>query len=141
MPVSPLVVLPFLVPLAAAWAAAYARGRVDRPTVRRGLSSGLVLAAVLGAVTALTALVSYRGDEPVVGVALYAALVVAVPFLVIGLTVLPVGLLFGGGSDWARYGTWAAVAVMVVSLGLGYTAYKAFEDESEASSPVPTRQP
>ena len=134
MILSPLLALPVLAVMAAVWAAAYAKGRVDRRTVSRGLTSGMVFAAGLGAVAAAAALVFYRGDQPVLAVAAYAALVVAVPLLLLGLTVLPVGLLFGGGSDWARYGAWAAVVVIVVSLGLGYTAYRAFDNDGRTPS-------
>lgn len=131
-------VLLLLAVATAAWAVALGKRRVDRTTVTRGVMSGLVFAGGLAALAAVAALVFYRGEQPIFGVAAYVGLVVGVAFLMLGLTVMPIGLLLGGGAEWARYGAWAAVVVITVSIGFGYTAYKAFEDEQATQTPSPS---
>ena len=120
------------------WLIAAARGRVRPVEVLPGALNGLLIALALGGATALVTYMIVSGLSEAVLIAMPTGFVVGAVFLWIGLALMPIGLLFGGGRDWARYGTWVAVVILIVSLGLGWTAYTAFQESAE---PTSGRQP
>lgn len=122
------VILAGLIVLAVPWLTAIALRRVDRGIAAAGLRNGLIIAALLALGAGGTTFVLLADQSGAVGAAVTFGLTVALAFLWLGLTIMPIGFIARGGHDWARYGTWAAVAIIAVSLGLGWTTYTAFED-------------
>jgi hypothetical protein len=54
---------------------------------------------------------------------------------------MPIGFIARGGRDWARYGTWGAVVIVVISLGLGWTAFLAYQNEIAPPRETPAASP
>ncbi len=132
-----------------AWALAFLRGRVDASDVGRGLLHGLVFsAAVLLAIAALgTLFLNGRdflggtvGFGEALALGLLAGAVVGIGYFLAGAALMPVGLLYRKSRDWALYGTWVAVVIVIVSVGLGWTAYNAYVRQGiPPPTPLPTR--
>lgn len=121
-----------------AWAAALVTGRVQRGNAVSGLRNGLIASLVLGLAVALFA-AAVIGLRSPMSYGIVAGLATGGGFFLAGAALMPVGFWFGGGSDWARYGAWVAVVVITFSLGMGYVAYNAFQEEpaTPVSSPTP----
>ena len=135
-----------------AWVLAFRRGLVVRADVGRGLLHGLVVGAAMLAVVTLLSAVFFTGREflggvvdlgPAIGIGLFAGLVIGGLYFLAGLALMPIGLLLRGTRDWALYGTWVAVVIVIVSVGLGFTAYSAFQADNAppGPTPAPTRPP
>jgi hypothetical protein len=129
-----------------AWILAIARGRVDRAEVARGFTHGAVIATILLAVTATLIAVFLSGREflggvvgfgEALGLGVVVGAVLGVAYVVAGAVLMPIGLLVRKSRDWALYGTWAAVVIVIISLGLGWTAYTAYQDDSAPPGPTP----
>lgn len=122
-----------------AWLAATATGHVGRGNTVAGLRNGLIAGLVLGGAVALFTFAVIGSRSPM-SYAIVAGLAVGAGYFLVGAALMPLGFWFGGGSDWARYGTWAAVVVIVFSLGLGYVAFNAFQEKPAASMSSPAPQ-
>jgi len=111
------------------WATAIALHRVDPSVTLRGLRNGLLVAVALFAVTLIleTALFNLASG-------LAVALVVGVAYFWIGSTLIPVGLVFKSKPAWTTLGAWAAVPVIVVSIGFGYTEYRSANDQTQTTT-------
>jgi hypothetical protein len=101
------------------WAAALALHRVDAGVTLRGLRNGLIVAAALFAVVFVLEAVLFNAQS-----GLLVGLVVGLGYFWIGSTLIPIGLLFKSKPAWTTLGAWAAVPVIVVSLGFGYVSYR-----------------
>jgi hypothetical protein len=134
-----LLVVIGLAVTAVIWVIALALRRVRAADLAVGARNGIVAAAILGIVVGALIVVVLPGLEPGADlgpIAISVGLTVAAIFLWLGATVMPIGFIARGGRDWARVGTWAAVAILICSFGLGYTAYKSFQ-EQDPGLPVP----
>jgi hypothetical protein len=113
-----------------AWLLAARTGRLQRAVTLHGLRNGLLAALVLGlGVTTLITLTMFGrpflfGGELSLGGALMLGLLagtaLAVGFFYVGATLLPIGLLLGGGARWASVGSWVLAPVVAVGLYAGY---------------------
>jgi hypothetical protein len=126
---------------AIAWAAAFYLKRVDRANALVGLRNGVLMAIAIGAGTAALAWLVLQGAPFREQAALSVGLLFGLGFLWLGLTVMPIGFIYRGGRDWARYGTWAAVVIVVISLGLGWTAFLAYQNEVAPPRATPPTSP
>ena len=136
----------------AAWVLALSRGRVNRADVGRGLIHGLIVAAAMMAVVVVLSAVFFTGRDflggevdlgSAIGIGLTAGVVIGGLYFFAGAALMPIGFLFRGTRDWALYGTWVAVVIVIMSVGLGYTAYSAFQADNRppGPTPAPTRPP
>jgi hypothetical protein len=103
------------------WGAAVVRHVVDWRLVARGLRNGIIGAVLVFAVFAVIIALGY-GDV-VLALTLGAAL--GWGFLWLGGTLMPIGLLARGKEAWVLYGAWAAVPVIVASVGFALAAIRA----------------
>jgi hypothetical protein len=110
------------------WAAALLLRRVSRSDVLAGLRNGALVGGVLGLAVAGVALLIFNGQPDAPSLALTAGLTIGVGYFWLGAMLMPVGFIARGGYDWARYGTWVAIVIIVFAAGLGYTAYRAFQE-------------
>ncbi|HEY5488246.1 MAG TPA: hypothetical protein VIK00_00275 [Candidatus Limnocylindrales bacterium] len=111
------------------WATAIALRRVDLSITLRGLRNGLLVALALFALTfVLEALLFNVTSGLIVG------LVVGAGYFWIGSTLIPVGLVFKSKPAWTTLGAWAAVPVIVVSIGFGYTEYRSANDQPQSTT-------
>lgn len=111
------------------WVAALALHRVDPAVTVRGLRNGLIVALALFAVTAVLETWLFN-----VSSGLIVGLVIGVGYLWVGATLIPLGLVFNSKPAWTTLGAWAAVPVIVVSIGFGYTEYRAANDQSQTTT-------
>jgi hypothetical protein len=123
---------------AALWIVALVSGRVRRSDVVAGLRNGAIVGASLGLAVAAFALLIFNGQSDALGLALNAGLTIGLGYFWLGAALMPIGFLARGGYDWARYGTWVAIVIIIFAAGLGYTAYRAFQETpATQSSPSP----
>ena len=62
--------------------------------------------------------------------------VVAIGYLWLGAVLIAIGLIFRSKPQWSALGAWAAVPVIVVSLGFGYVSYRSVNADTTANSSV-----
>ena len=126
---------------AIAWAIALYLKRVDRASAIAGIRNGLLIALAIALGTAALAWLILQGAQFREQASISVGLLFGLGFLWIGLTLMPIGFIARGGRDWARYGTWAAVVTVVISLGLGWTAYLSYQNEIAPPRPTPAVSP
>ena len=120
------------------WVTAVALHRFSWSAALAGVRNGLLISLILGGVAGLLIYAVVSSLSGAFWIAVSMGFVIGVGFLWLGLTLMPIGFLARGGRDWARYGTWAAVGVVVVSIGLGWTAYSAYlQEQPDAQRPTP----
>lgn len=121
-----------------AWLAASALGRVNRTDTLRGLRNGSIVAVVAFLVTTVVValifslrpptFVSFNGPVAIVLGAL-AGVLVALGYMLVGSLLMAIGFIFHAKSGWTTAGAWAAVPVIVVSLGFGYVSFRSVQQE------------
>ena len=111
------------------WVTAIALHRVDAAVTLRGLRNGLLVALGLFAVTFVLETWLFNASS-----GLIVGLVVGLGYLWVGSTLIPLGLVFNSKPAWTTLGAWAAVPVIVVSIGFGYTEYRAANDQSQTTT-------
>jgi hypothetical protein len=128
---------------AALWAAALLLGRVDAKVTARGFRNGVLIAAGLFAVTVVIVTFVYNGRAVFVDtldlagafeLGLIVGAVVAIGYLWLGAVLIAIGLIFRSKPQWSTLGAWAAVPVIVVSLGFGYVSYRSVNAEGKTDS-------
>ena len=124
------------------WAAAFVLGRVDARVTARGLRNGALIAAALFGITVVIVTFVYNGRAVFVDtldltgafeLGLIVGAVVAVSYLWLGAVLIAIGLIFRSKPQWSTLGAWAAVPVIVVSLGFGYVSYRSVNAEGDAA--------
>lgn len=134
-----------LVVTAVLWAAAFVLGRVDARVTARGLRNGALIAAALFGITVVIVTFVYNGRAVFVDtldlvgafeLGLIVGAVVAVSYLWLGAVLIAIGLIFRSKPQWSTLGAWAAVPVIVVSLGFGYVSYRSVNAEGDAAPNV-----
>jgi hypothetical protein len=122
------------------WAVALALGRVDARVTARGFRNGALIALVLFAVTVAIVTFVFNGRAVFVDtldlagafdLGLVVGAVVAVGYLLLGAILIAIGLIFRSKPQWSTLGAWAAVPVIVVSLGFGYVSYRSVSAEGQ----------
>jgi hypothetical protein len=122
------------------WAVAFALGRVDIRVTARGLRNGALIAAVLFAITLVIVTFAFNGRAVFVDVldlngafqlGVIVGAVVALGYLWLGTALIAIGLIFRSKPQWSTVGAWAAVPVIVVSLGFGYVSYRSVNAEGQ----------
>ena len=63
---------------------------------------------------------------------IFVGLLVALGYLWLGGLLIAVGFFFRAKPAWATVGVWAAVPVIVVSLGFGYVSFRSVEQDGSA---------
>jgi hypothetical protein len=126
-----IIVLAAVVP----WAIASALGRVDAGVTLSGLRNGLIVAVLIGAAVGVLVALFNNGDAEEIGISsagigAIIGVFVGFAYFWLGSTLIPIGLIFKAKPAWSTVGAWAAVPIIVVSLGLGYTAYRSADDSS-----------
>ena len=115
------------------WSAAIALGRVDWRLTARGLRNGAYVAVILYAITIAIITFVFNGravfaDTLDLGgsfrLGFVVGTVVAVGYLWLGGVLIAIGLIFKSKQQWTTLGAWAAVPVIVVAAGFGYTSYR-----------------
>ena len=119
------------------WIAAIVSGPPRRSDILAGLRNGVIVGLLLGLATAGVALLVLNSQPDAPALALRVGLTIGLGYLWLGAVLMPIGFLARGGYDWARYGTWAAIGIIIFAAGLGYTAYSSFQ-ESPTTPQSPT---
>lgn len=128
---------------AGTWAAAFALRRVARDVTIRGFRNGTLIAAVLFALTVVVIAFVFNGRAVflvtldlagAIELGLLVGAVVALGYLWLGGLLIAIGLIFRSKPQWTTLGAWAAVPVIVVAAGFGYTSYRSFASEGAATS-------
>lgn len=128
------------------WLIAIALGRVDVKVTLRGLRNGLLIAAVIFVITAVIVTFVFNGravfaDSLDLGGAFALGLIVgavlAAGYLLLGVALIAIGLLFRSKPQWTTLGAWAAVPIIIVSAGFGYAAYRSVGSEGPPSRDEP----
>ena len=124
--------------------AAFVLGRVDSRVTARGFRNGArSWPGHLFIVTALIVAIVFNGREtifanprpqrrPGPGRLRRAGVRARLP--VAGSLVMAIGLIFNAKPAWSTVGAWAAVPVIVVSLGFGYVSYRSVAAENSGNS-------
>jgi len=123
------------------WTVVLVGRRASRSDILAGLRNGALVGALLGLAVAAVALLIFNGQPDALNVALTAGLTIGVGYFWLGATLMPIGFLAQGGYDWARYGTWVAIVIIIFASGLGYTAYRAFQETPPGQTSAPTASP
>ena len=125
------------------WAAAFLLGRVDIRETAHGLRNGALIAAVLFAATVVIVTLVYNGRAVFVDtldlagafqLGLIVGAVIAVGYLWLGTILIAIGLIFRSKPQWSSLGAWAAVPVIIVSLGFGYVSYRSVNADTTPNS-------
>lgn len=111
------------------WVTAIALHRVDPAVTLRGLRNGLIVALALFALMFVLETWLFN-----VLSGLLVGLVVGLGYFWVGATLIPLGLVFNSKPAWTTLGAWAAVPVIVVSIGFGYTEYRAANDQAQTTT-------
>jgi hypothetical protein len=123
------------------WAIALYMKRIDRSSALAGIRNGVLMALAIAVGTGALAWLVLQGAPFREQAALSVGLLFGLGFLWLGLTLMPIGFIARGGRDWARVGTWAAVVTIVISLGLGWTAFLAYQNEVAPPRATPAASP
>jgi hypothetical protein len=125
------------------WAIAIALQRVDSRVTVRGFRNGSIVAVGIFIVTALIVAIFFNGREIIFAtldlrgafaLGVFVGLVFALGYLWLGSLVMAIGLIFNSKPAWSTVGTWAAVPVIVVSLGFGYVSFRSVQQEGTSPS-------
>lgn len=111
------------------WVTAIALHRVDPAVTVHGLRNGVIVALGLFAVTLVLETWLFNLSS-----GLLVGLVVGLGYFWVGATLIPLGLVFNSKPAWTTLGAWAAVPVIVVSIGFGYTEYRAANEQTETTT-------
>jgi hypothetical protein len=123
----------------ALWLAALVLGRIDMRVTARGLRNGALIAAALFVIAAVIVALLFNGRavfaQPLdlggaIQLGLLVGAIVAVGYLWLGAVLIAIGLIFRSKPQWTTLGAWAAVPIVVVSLGFGYVSYRSVRSES-----------
>lgn len=128
-PIPTLIALAGLAVTIVLWVAAIALRRVDPAVTVRGLRNGLIVAFALFAVTFVLETWLFNATS-----GLLVGLVVGLGYFWVGATLIPLGLVFKSKPAWTTLGAWAAVPVIVVSIGFGYTEYRSTNDQAQTTT-------
>ena len=124
------------------WAVAIVMGRVDARVTARGLRNGSLIAFVLFAISAVIVAFVFNGRAVflttldltgAIGLGLLVGLIVGLGYLWLGSVLIAIGLIFRSKPQWTTLGAWAAVPVIVVAAGFGYTSYRSVASDSSTS--------
>jgi len=145
MDIRTLGVIVAVVVTAVLWATAFVLGRVDIRETAHGFRNGALIAAALFAITVVIVTFVYNGRAVFADtldlagafqLGLIVGAVVAIGYLWLGALLIAIGLIFRSKPQWSALGAWAAVPVIVVSLGFGYVSYRSVNADATASSSV-----
>jgi hypothetical protein len=125
------------------WAAAVVLGRVDGRVTLRGFRNGGLIALILFLITVAIVTFVFNGRAVFVvtldlagafGLGLLVGAVVALGYVWLGGVLIAVGLIFRSKPQWTTLGAWAAVPVIVVAAGFGYTSYRSVASDGPDAS-------
>lgn len=125
------------------WVVVIALGRVDARVTARGLRNGALIALALFAITVVIVTFVFNGRAVFVDVldlagafelGVLVGAVVAIGYLWLGAVLIAIGLIFRSKPQWTTLGAWAAVPVIVVSLGFGYVSYRSVAAEGQQTA-------
>ena len=128
------------------WAVAIVLRRVDARVTAHGFRNGSIVAVGIFIVTAVVVALFFNGREIIFAtldlrgafaLGIFVGLVFALGYLWLGSLVMAIGLIFNSKPAWSTVGSWAAVPVIVVSLGFGYVSFRSVQQE--AISPTASR--
>lgn len=113
------------------WAIPIALQRVDARVTARGFRNGSVIATGIFLVSAvIVAILFDQGGAILLGV--FVGLILALGYLWLGSLLIAIGLIFRAKPAWTTVGAWAAVPVIVVSVGFGYVSFRSVRDEGSS---------
>ena len=127
------------------WAVAILLQRVDARVTARGFRNGSIVALILFVITTIVVTIYFNGrasglitfDLPAaLSLGAFAGLVVGLAYLWLGGLLIAIGLIFRSTPAWSTVGAWAAVPVLVVSLGFGYVSFRSVNAEGSGQRPT-----
>jgi len=145
MDIRALGLIAAIVVTAILWAAAFVLGRVDIRETAHGFRNGALIAAAVFAITVAIVTFLYNGRAVFADtldlagafqLGLIVGAVVAIGYLWLGSILIAIGLIFRSKPQWSSLGAWAAVPVIVVSLGFGYVSYRSVNADTTTGSSV-----
>jgi hypothetical protein len=125
------------------WAAAIVLQRVDARVTARGFRNGSLIAVVLFLIATIVVTIYFNGrtsglitlDLPgALAIGVFVGLLVGLGYLWLGGILMAFGLIFKSKPAWSTAGVWAAVPVIVVSLGFGYVSFRSVQQEGSDPS-------